>query len=392
MLPHPHYTSAEWDEMRIVRVRLSNVGSSVFSGLLLTTLLASAANAQSGWYDGWTDPNAQAIAAPFTGGVTHQQFFGNSSPGPSLDDPYFKDNSADNGLAHPFFDDSGESFSPLKNKSKTLKPMFGIEALYLTRSGLDDVDFVFDDNGSSLSYSDLDPGSDTTARVRLGYMDGRGQGFEYVSFDFDDFGRTQVVDGPNVLPIFFSSVPANAQPSWDITYTGEFSSHEINAWIRHSDNFRWGFGARYLDLREDFNVVVSAQNTNGFFSDTDNDLFGAQWVGEYSRPISNTLEFVVGLKLGGFYNNVDSRFFAENVQFHLEDENFSFVTDLNVGLTHHIGPSATISLGYQLINLTEAAVAPNQSRSVQAFAPNANDLDFDNALFNGAFVGINVRF
>ena len=147
-----------------------------------------------------------------------------------------------------------------------------------------------------------------------------------------------------------------------------------------------------MDLREDFNVLVSAQNTSGFFSDADNDLIGAQWVGEYSRSISNTLEVVVGVKLGGFYNNVDSRFFAENVQFHLEDETFSFVTDLNVGITHHISSSATFSLGYQLINLTDIALAPNQSRSVQAFAPDSNDLDFDDALFNGAYVGVNVRF
>ena len=374
--------------MRIVR--FPNPRRLFFSGLILTTTLTSIANAQSVGHDGWTTPNAQAIIAPFTG-VTNQQFFGNRSANSSFDDPFFRNNSTGNGLDHPFFNDSGEAFS-LQNKSKTLKPMFGIEALFLTRSGLDDIDFVFDDNGPSLSFSDLDPGSDTTVRVRLGYMDGRGQGFEYVSFDFDDFGRTQVVDGPNVLPIFFSSIPAEAEPSWDITFTGEFSSHEINAWIRTSDRFRWGLGARYMDLREDFNVLISARNTDGFFSDTDNDLFGAQWVGEYSRPISNSLEFVVGLKLGGFYNNVDSRHFAENVQFHLEDDTFSFVTDLNVGITHHIGPSATISLGYQLINLTDVAVAPNQSRSVQAFAPDANDLDFDNALFNGAFLGATVRF
>ena len=385
------YTSAEWDEMRTVRIRLSNIGNIILMCLMLTTMLASAANAQSGWYDGWTDQNAQAITDPFTG-VSNQQFFGDSSSGPSLDDPFFKDTPADNVSAHPFFDDSAESFSPARNKSQTLKPMLGLEALYLSRSGLDDVDFVFDDNGPSLSYSDLDPGSDASVRFRAGLMDGRGQGFEYVSFDFDDFGRTQVVDGPNVLPVFFGGSPANAQPSWDITYTGEFSSHEINVWARTSDRFRCGLGARYMNLREDFNVVDSSQTTTGFFSDSDNDLFGAQWVGEYSHPISNTLEVVVGLKLGGFYNNVDSRFFAENVQFHLEDETFSFVTDLNVGLTHHISQSATFSLGYQLINLTDVAVAPNQSRSVQAFAPDSNDLDFDNALFNGAYAGVNVRF
>ena len=372
-------------------VKFSNIGNFVFSGLLLATTLTSAADAQSDWYDGWTDPSTQAIAAPFTG-VANQQFFANDSIDHGLDGHFFKNNSAGNGLDHPFFDDSGEAFLPLENKSKTIKPMFGIEAVFLSRSDLDDVDFVFDDNGPSLSYADLDPGSDTAVRIRLGYMDGEGQGFEFVSTDLDDFGGTQVVDGPNVLPIFFSSFPAQAQPSWDVTYTSEFSTYEFNAWVRPSDNFRYGIGARYMDLRENFDVVISAQNTNGFFSDSDNDLFGAQWVGEYSRSISNTLEFVIGLKLGGFYNNVDSRFFAENVQFHLEDDTFSFVTDLNVGLTHHISSSATFSIGYQLLNLTDVALAPNQSRSVQAFAPDANDLDFDNALFNGAHVGVNVRF
>lgn len=126
-------------------VKFSNIGNFVFSGLLLATTLTSAADAQSDWYDGWTDPSAQAIAAPFTG-VANQQFFANDSIDHGLDDHFFKNNSAGNGLDHPFFDDSGEAFLPLENKSKTIKPMFGIEAVFLSRSDLDDVDFVFDDN------------------------------------------------------------------------------------------------------------------------------------------------------------------------------------------------------------------------------------------------------
>lgn len=372
-------------------VRFSSIGSIVFSGLLLATTMTSVANAQGGWYEGWTSPNSQSITDPFSG-VANQQFFENNAASPGLDDPFFGNRSNDNGLDHPFFNNSNQPNSPLQNKSKTLKPMFGVEAIFLSRSGLDDVDFVFDDNGPSLSYADIDPGSSTTARVRLGYMDGRGQGFEWVSADFGEFGTTQVVNGPNVLPVIYSTVPVDAETSWDVTYKGELSTHELNVWVRTNDHFRYGVGARYIDLRENFDVLVSAQNTNGFFSDVDNDLFGAQWVGEYSRPISNTLELVVGVKLGGFYNNIDSRFFAENVQFHLENSAFSFVTDFNAGVSYHISQSTTFSLGYQLLNLTNVSVAPDQSRSVQAFSPDADDIAFGNALFNGAYAGLNVRF
>ena len=173
-------------------------------------------------------------------------------------------------------------------------------------------------------------------------MDDRGNGLEFVSLRLNEFGRTQAVDGPNVLPVFFGGFPA--------------------------------------------------QPTSGFFSETDNDLLGGQWVGEYSKPISQRLEFVAGLKLGGFYNNIDARFAAENIQFHLDAQEFSFVTDLNVGLKHHISSAASFSLGYQLLNLSNVAAGPDQSRAVNAFAPDEDDLSLNNALFNGVTAGLEVRF
>ena len=56
-------------------------------------------------------------------------------------------NQAGTGLDHPFFDDPTPSRVLSKDRPSALRRMFGVEAVYLSRGRLDDVDFVFDDNG-----------------------------------------------------------------------------------------------------------------------------------------------------------------------------------------------------------------------------------------------------
>ena len=350
-----------------------------FAALALIVLMTATADAQK-LFDGWTDPNFQAIPdKPIASELNQPSLFQDRSPGEGLD--------------HPFFNDSSPTGLPPQDDPRLLKRFFGIEASYLARGRFDDIDFVFDDNGPALSYADIRPGGATAARVRLGLMDAEGRGVEGVYANYDNFGGTTVVDGPNVVPVVYSSIFADPEPSYDIRFTGKLTTYELNVWVRANDNFRYGFGARIFDLREDFNIVISGRPTSdGFFSDADNDLYGLQWLGEYSKPVSQRMDFVAGIKLGGFYNNIDSNYLAENLEFNLDDDVFSFATDFNVGLRHRINASSSLSLGYQLLNISRVALAPNQSRSVNAFEPDADDLDLDNAFFNGAYVGLDVRF
>ena len=102
-------------------------------------------------------------------------------------------------------------------------------------------------------------------------------------FDFGSFTDTERVT--DSVPVLFGGVPARAAPSYDISNESQFSSLELNAWVRKSLNYRFGIGLRHVQYEDQFDVIETGSNNSfsngtGFFSDAENELYGVQVMGE----------------------------------------------------------------------------------------------------------------
>ena len=267
-----------------------------------------------------------------------------------------------------------------------------LEAVYLSRGSLDGGDFVFDDNGVALNYSELEPGTSTDLRIRWSRVDGYGKGWEFVALKSDSFNARTVVDGPNVVPVFYNAIPAVAQPSWDIDYDSDFETYELNWWGGDRPNLRFGGGFRFINFREEFDIVRTAAPSVGFFSDTDNDLIGFQFLVEYRKWISNQTQLEFGNRTGIFNNNIDVRAFAANGQLHREADAFSFVGNWNAGVRFHTTGLGSWRFGYEAVLLTGVAVAPEQSEALSLFNPSANNIQLGDVFFHGAYGGFEFLF
>jgi len=174
------------------------------------------------------------------------------------------------------WDDEGVDAIFAPSNTPTLR--FGLEILTFTRGPASDFDFTTDDNGDSFSFADFDFGSEETIRYTIQFMDDFGSGIELTFFDFNEFDTTLVADGPNVVPTFFGGIPSNPVASYDNNYQSRLTNVELNFWQRRSELIRTGIGLRHVNLDENFDVTESNSGglNLGFFSRTENEMWGAQ--------------------------------------------------------------------------------------------------------------------
>ncbi len=267
----------------------------------------------------------------------------------------------------------------------------GVEGVALARSAPTGGAFVFDDNGTALSYTDLGLGLDVGIRYTGRFFADNESGLEFVYLSLDS-SMNQTVAGPNVLPVVFNGTPADPQPSYDIQYDSSLSSYELNFWLHSTNSWRFGIGYRQFELAEQFNVIQTFDPTLGFFSDTTNQLKGIQLLIEKRHDLSELIQFFAVGKLGFMQNDVQIDAFASNAEVHALGDTSSFVADINTGLRFTMTEYAQLSIGYQALLFTNIAVAPEQSQQFSLFDPAVGSTQYGNAPFHGFSFGATVAY
>lgn len=281
--------------------------------------------------------------------------------------------------------------APVIGRHSDRRVYFGIEALYLIRSGIDGGKFVYDDNGVALNYSDLEPGSSADLRLRWARVDGTGKGTEFVLLKSNGFDERVTVDGPNVFPVFYYSVPASAQDSWDIEMNSDLDSYELNWWGGSQPDLRFGIGGRYVRFQEEFNITNSANTAAGFFSTTDNEMFGVQLLAEYRKWVGNTTLIEAGNRTGLYYNGIDVVASAANGELNRDTNGLAFVGNWNAGLRFHKGLGAW-RIGYEAIMLSGVATGPAQSEALRILDPEVGEIVTGTAFYHGVYGGFELMF
>lgn len=277
----------------------------------------------------------------------------------------------------------------------------GIDYLYFTRGAAADNFFAINDAGETFSLADIDPGNDTTLRYRFMIADDGGTGFELVYYQFEDFNGSLALEGEGITPGFFGGIPTEPADSYEAIYRSELSNLEANVWRRTGERLRIGFGMRYIKLEEEFDIefiedpnsttATTATDVSGFFSTTENRIFGGQIMARLYRPIVNQVYLEGGVDAGYGFNRitVDSRTFNNNTQTE-EDTNTGFFS-FSGGVAYRALDGLTLRAGYEGLLLTSVALSPDQSSSISAFS-DANQIQTGSLYFSGAYFGGTFRF
>jgi hypothetical protein len=213
--------------------------------------------------------------------------------------------------------------------------------------------------------------------------------FSYLGLDTFEHSVTRSINDPIVFA-FFGGVPANPRQSYTAEYRSEINSGELNIRGRIAPQVSWLAGFRFIELRERFNITSSQ---GGFFSNTDNDLYGFQLGGDVQLfRVRRSLVFST-LKAGIYYDNADVAASADSpgglVGFIDDEDVAAFVGDVALGMLIPMGPSADLRLGYQGLFLDGVGLAPDQSDNFSLFT-SSGSLDQSSLFYHGGFIGVDL--
>jgi hypothetical protein len=272
---------------------------------------------------------------------------------------------------------------------------FTLDLLVLDRTGTDSEPLLIDTQTGAVLLNTDGVLDDAEAGLRAGITilgdDGYDLEFSYLGLDTLENVVTRTSPNP-IAFAFFGGLPSNPQQSYAVDYRSDLGSGEINVRRRLGPQVTWLAGFRFLELRENFDILSGANR--GFFSNTDNDLYGLQLGGDvHLFRVRRSLLFST-VKAGVYYNNADVTATAASpggaqLSFIDDEDTAAFVGDLAVGMLIPMGPSADLRIGYQGLFLDGVGLAPDQLDNFSLFT-SSGTLDEASIYYHGGFVGVDV--
>ena len=284
----------------------------------------------------------------------------------------------------------------------------GIDWLFFSRSIDGGSPFAFTDSGESFSNADFDFDIESTARYRLGIASEFGTGYEFVYYDFQSFTGSLALTGEGITPFFFGIIPAEPVESYTANYDSRIKNFELNVWARRSERVRVGYGLRYFSIEEDYDVLfddgsgssgstTTPTNTNagseGFFSSTDNDLFGGQIMLELYHPMTTTVSFNGGAK--GMLLNNDAEIDVDTANLDSNGEDSFTTGGVNFwgGVTYRPIRGLSLQAGYEGVFIGSVATAASQSDNSNSIGYSESVSPFGEGLyFGGGYAGCTLTF
>lgn len=276
-----------------------------------------------------------------------------------------------------------------------------VDALWLQRSGPDNYMLANEDGAAVLQADQFK--FDYELGVRVTY----GEVFNCTPYEFTymgthDWNSSIGVDGDRLV------VPAG--PGGGVfdnmtgdtvfaNYASELHSLELNTLSFRSDSLTMMFGIRYIDVEEDFHLLMLDGLETGVIGITgDNRLLGLQCGGEWTR--GNCKWCVSASGKAGMYINFAERDYDIRdsvlptniipnaaVRGETSDMEIAVATELRLGVTRHLGCGLKLRGGYELLWINGVALAPEQLGTTTPMTLPAFDTDGD-VLYDGGYIGL----
>lgn len=278
----------------------------------------------------------------------------------------------------------------------------GVDYLFFSRGTAADNLLAFDGAGDTYSLSDLDPGTDSTLRYRFLIANDGGTGFELLTYEFEEFNGSLSLEGEGITPVFFGLIPAEQSPAYTASYESKLSNFEANIWRRTSEYFKIGFGARYIELEEKFDIVVSedpnsttttttGSGDSGFFSTTDNVIFGGQLMARIYKPVISNLYLEGGANGGYGFNQITADSDTLNFDSQTEETFGTGFFTFTGGVVYRVMDGLSVRAGYEGLLLTSVALSPDQSTAIDSFN-GTGSIQTGSLYFGGAYFGATLSF
>jgi opacity protein-like surface antigen len=282
-----------------------------------------------------------------------------------------------------------------------LRLQIGLDYLFFSRGAAADNFFASNDIGDTFSLADIDPGHETTLRYRFLIANDGGTGFEITGYEFEEFNGSLALEGEGITPQFFGGIPADPADAYVANYKSRLTNIEANAWRRSGERLKLGLGLRHFKLEEEFDIEISADQSstgtttgtseNGFFSDTENKIFGAQLMARVYRPVTNKVYLEGGVNGGYGFNRITTDSDTANIDSHTEENTGTGFFSFNGGVTLRPMDGLSLRAGYEGLLLTDVALSPDQSQSINAFS-GTGEIQTGELYFGGAYFGGTISF
>jgi hypothetical protein len=251
---------------------------------------------------------------------------------------------------------------------------FTVDVPVLTRTNAGDQIIVFDNAMQPLfNASDLTLSTEGAIRLDLIFYDESGWDLEFAYLGTEDFSANKTLEGDELVPLFFNTVPAEPADEYQVLYETNLASLEFNLRRRCGPHVSLLAGIRAVQLHEAFDIMTVNSGGLGVYSKSYNHLWGAQIGGDFRWWLNGVVALSASLKAGAYNNKIQVYANAinaqvdDNVEYYHDTDEVAFLGEAMVGIIISMGHRAALRLGYMAIITDGIAVGPDQSGSLDMF-------------------------
>lgn len=267
---------------------------------------------------------------------------------------------------------------------------FTLDMVALERNGADSQNVLFSGATPVTNVTDLNFVTELGFRFDMILPSDCGCDFNLNYFTTGHDRAEATRSDPGLSFVFFDSVPAVPAASYMVEYIADLSSFELNLRLREWPRFSPIVGFRMFELEEHFNIFETG-TTTGFFSETDNEMYGLQMGGQYLIWERNRFRLESLFKVGVYLNDIESSANALNAQLNSSFIRTAVAGELQITAVYQCGPRLALRAGYQGMWLSGVAKAPDQSDNGSLFS-GLHALDPGSVSYNGGFLGLEITW
>ncbi|MGE0760966.1 MAG: hypothetical protein AB7O38_28400, partial [Pirellulaceae bacterium] len=274
-----------------------------------------------------------------------------------------------------------------------------LDVIVLDRRGqLESSDLYFDSLGNPvLNIADLDLAVEAGIRTGLILTHPSGNDLVFEYFGIHSFEESERrADPAGVTDVFFGQAGAPL-PTLTAEYSSILDSASFQIRTRQSRRIAPISGVRYVQIDEQFNSMQDPTTRQGWFSHSDNDLFGYEFGLQGLLWQWGAVRLETTAKAGPYFNDVDVHVSLNPpgqttmITRHASHWHTAFVGDIRIGLVCQLGRRMNFRIGYDALWIDGVALGPNQNNNI-SYTTNLVTVDLTDVLYQGGNIGFDLSW
>lgn len=202
-------------------------------------------------------------------------------------------------------------------------------------------------------------------------------------FGINSLDATSTANASRVRSVFFQAYPLNPPTSADYDYSSNLYSGEANLRFGGRNRVRPIVGLRYFKLEDTYNVLEnSSGNRGGFFSLTNNSLFGGQIGLEGDLWRTRRVSLYGFGKVAAMHNEIEGSATASNAHRDFTDSTYTNLVDAGTGASIHFAGPLSFRVGYRSLFASALALGIDQNGAIPIL-PGPGSVKFNSQHWHG---------